>query len=76
MTDKSKSSIERISLLDAFDFDLLIDTLKKLKEGKNVQVPFFFGNDIIYINSQQIPIYDFTTHKRTKIPVREKSACI
>ncbi|XP_065843109.1 uridine-cytidine kinase-like 1 [Oscarella lobularis] len=45
---------------DAFDFDLLIDTLKKLKEGKNVQ----------------IPIYDFTTHKRTKIPVREKSACI
>ncbi len=33
---------------DAFDFDLLYETLKRLKEGKNVDVP----------------IYNFTTHKR------------
>ena len=31
---------------DAFDFDLIISTLKKLKQGRSVQVP----------------IYDFTTH--------------
>ncbi|XP_071954473.1 uridine-cytidine kinase-like 1 [Antedon mediterranea] len=35
---------------DAFDYDLLIKTLKKLKEGKRVEVP----------------IYDFTTHARQK----------
>ncbi|XP_066274744.1 uridine-cytidine kinase-like 1 [Branchiostoma lanceolatum] len=35
---------------DAFDFELLFDTLKKLKRGRNVEVP----------------IYDFTTHSRTK----------
>ncbi|XP_027809931.1 uridine-cytidine kinase-like 1 isoform X4 [Marmota flaviventris] len=35
---------------DAFDFDLIISTLKKLKQGRSVQVP----------------IYDFTTHSRKK----------
>ena len=35
---------------DAFDFELLFDTLRKLKRGRNVEVP----------------IYDFTTHSRTK----------
>lgn len=33
---------------DAFDFDLLISTLQRLKEGKKVDVP----------------IYNFVTHKR------------
>lgn len=33
---------------DAFDFSLLIETLRKLKEGKRVEVP----------------IYSFTTHTR------------
>ncbi|XP_076973706.1 uridine-cytidine kinase-like 1 isoform X4 [Tamandua tetradactyla] len=35
---------------DAFDFDLIIATLKKLKQGKSVQVP----------------VYDFTTHSRKR----------
>lgn len=35
---------------DAFDFDLLISILRKLKEGKSVKVP----------------VYDFTTHSRRK----------
>ncbi|XP_069892813.1 uridine-cytidine kinase-like 1 isoform X2 [Dipodomys merriami] len=35
---------------DAFDFNLIISTLKKLKQGRSVQVP----------------IYDFTTHSRKK----------
>ncbi|XP_015270642.1 PREDICTED: uridine-cytidine kinase-like 1 [Gekko japonicus] len=35
---------------DAFDFDLLISVLRKLKEGKRVKVP----------------VYDFTTHSRRK----------
>ncbi|XP_012885817.1 PREDICTED: uridine-cytidine kinase-like 1 [Dipodomys ordii] len=35
---------------DAFDFHLIISTLKKLKQGRSVQVP----------------IYDFTTHSRKK----------
>ncbi|XP_020837316.1 uridine-cytidine kinase-like 1 isoform X2 [Phascolarctos cinereus] len=35
---------------DAFDFDLIVCTLKKLKQGKSVK----------------IPIYDFTTHSRKK----------
>uniref|UniRef100_A0A8D0GH88 Phosphoribulokinase/uridine kinase domain-containing protein n=1 Tax=Sphenodon punctatus TaxID=8508 RepID=A0A8D0GH88_SPHPU len=35
---------------DAFDFDLLISILRKLKEGKSVMVP----------------VYDFTTHSRRK----------
>ncbi|XP_072045151.1 uridine-cytidine kinase-like 1 isoform X2 [Amphiura filiformis] len=35
---------------DAFDYDLLVQTLKKLKEGKHVEVP----------------IYDFNTHARRK----------
>ncbi|KAH9491325.1 Uridine-cytidine kinase-like 1 [Dermatophagoides farinae] len=36
---------------DAFDFDLLIETLRKLKDGKRVDVP----------------IYNFVTHRREKI---------
>ena len=40
---------------DAFDFDLIIATLKKLKQGKSVK----------------IPIYDFTTHSRKKEWVRD-----
>nr|XP_028682994.1 uridine-cytidine kinase-like 1 isoform X16 [Macaca mulatta] len=35
---------------DAFDFDLIISTLKKLKQGKSVKVP----------------VYDFTTHSRKR----------
>uniref|UniRef100_A0A452H8U1 Uridine-cytidine kinase n=1 Tax=Gopherus agassizii TaxID=38772 RepID=A0A452H8U1_9SAUR len=35
---------------DAFDFDLIVSTLKKLKQGKSVT----------------IPIYDFTSHRRKK----------
>ncbi|XP_047600276.1 uridine-cytidine kinase-like 1 isoform X4 [Lutra lutra] len=35
---------------DAFDFDLIVSTLKKLKQGKSVKVP----------------VYDFTTHSRKK----------
>lgn len=35
---------------DAFDFDLLISVLRKLKEGKSVKVP----------------VYDFTMHSRRK----------
>ncbi|XP_061418419.1 uridine-cytidine kinase-like 1 isoform X2 [Lethenteron reissneri] len=35
---------------DAFDFELIISTLRKLKKGKSVKVP----------------IYDFTTHSRRK----------
>ncbi|CAG2110856.1 unnamed protein product [Medioppia subpectinata] len=35
---------------DAFDFDLLIETLRKLKEGKRVDVP----------------VYNFVTHSREK----------
>ncbi|XP_069099349.1 uridine-cytidine kinase-like 1 isoform X1 [Pleurodeles waltl] len=35
---------------DAFDFDLVISTLKKLKQGKSVK----------------IPVYDFNTHSRKK----------
>lgn len=38
---------------DAFDFDLLIETLRKLKEGKRVEVP----------------IYNFVTHSREKFTV-------
>jgi len=35
---------------DAFDFDLMVQTLQKMKEGKRVEVP----------------VYDFTTHCRAK----------
>ena len=42
-----------LSTADAFDFDLLVDTLHKLKEGKHVDVP----------------IYDFLTHSRAKYKV-------
>lgn len=40
---------------DAFDFELLYKTLKRLREGKKVQVP----------------VYNFTTHKREKYVVRK-----
>ena len=40
---------------DAFDFDLLTHTLRKLKLGKSVK----------------IPVYDFTTHGRQKEWVSE-----
>ncbi|ELU13108.1 hypothetical protein CAPTEDRAFT_45570, partial [Capitella teleta] len=36
---------------DAFDFDLVAETLQRLKEGKNVEVP----------------IYNFSTHSREKL---------
>ena len=39
---------------EAFDMDLLVDTLQKLKEGKHVE----------------IPIYDFSTHAHAKYKVR------
>lgn len=42
---------------EAFDLDLLVDTLQKLKEGKHVE----------------IPIYDFGTHARAKYKVFLKS---
>lgn len=38
---------------DAFDFDLLRETLRKLKEGKRVEVP----------------VYNFVTHSREKFTV-------
>lgn len=40
--------------IDAFDFDLMVSTLKKLREGGRVEVP----------------VYDFTTHSRAKYTVR------
>lgn len=39
---------------DAFDFELLITVLRKLKKGKSIKVP----------------IYDFTSHSRRKEWVR------
>ncbi|VDD93543.1 unnamed protein product, partial [Enterobius vermicularis] len=36
----------------AFDFDLMIETIRRLREGKSVEVP----------------VYDFTTHRRDKQP--------
>ena len=38
---------------EAFDLDLLVETLRKLKEGKHVE----------------IPVYDFSTHARAKYTV-------
>lgn len=35
---------------DAFDFELLVTVLRKLKKGKSIKVP----------------VYDFTTHSRRK----------
>ena len=37
----------------AFDLDLLVETLQKLKEGRHVE----------------IPVYDFSTHARAKYKV-------
>ena len=45
---------------DAFDFDLVVETLTRLKEGKNVEVP----------------IYNFSTHGREKEKVLYTSICI
>ena len=42
-----------VSPTDAIDFEVLIETLKKLKEGKSVEVP----------------VYDFNTHSRAKYTV-------
>ncbi len=42
------------SIADAIDFELLVETLRKLKEGKSVDVP----------------VYDFNTHCRAKYTVR------
>lgn len=41
----------------AFDFELLVATLRKLKQGKSVK----------------IPVYDFTTHGRQKDWVSQKT---
>ena len=38
---------------DAFDLDLLVETVQKLKEGRHVE----------------IPVYDFSTHGRAKYTV-------
>lgn len=43
---------------DAFDFELLVTVLRKLKKGKSIKVP----------------VYDFTTHSRSKEWVRCVSA--
>ena len=40
--------------VDAFDFDLMVTMLKKLKDGKKIEVP----------------VYDFATHSRAKYTVR------
>uniref|UniRef100_A0ACB8F6M2 Uridine-cytidine kinase-like 1 n=1 Tax=Sphaerodactylus townsendi TaxID=933632 RepID=A0ACB8F6M2_9SAUR len=48
--DQAASNDYNFDHPDAFDFDLIISTLKKLKQGKSVK----------------IPIYDFTTHSRKK----------
>lgn len=45
---------------DAFDFELLIETLGKLKEGKRVE----------------IPVYNFVTHSREKTTVSDGSLTI
>eukprot|EP00731_Ephydatia_muelleri_P029555 Em0021g78a len=47
---------------DAFDYDLMVQTLAKLKEGKQVDVP----------------VYDFTSHSRAKYtcPVYGASVCL
>ena len=41
------------SCADAFDYDLMVETLRKLKEGRMVEVP----------------VYDFNTHSRAKYTV-------
>ena len=43
----------------AFDFELLVATLRKLKKGKSVK----------------IPVYDFTTHNRHKDWVSNATHC-
>ena len=45
---------------DAIDFDLLIDTLRKLKEGRSVEVP----------------VYDFNTHARASYTVSSNKVCV
>lgn len=45
---------------DAFDFELLISILRKLKKGKSIKVP----------------VYDFTSHCRRKEWVGESSTTV
>ena len=56
-TDVEKEQIQKgqynFDHPDAFDFELVIETLKRLKEGKSVEVP----------------VYNFKTHSREKQPV-------
>ncbi|XP_076805853.1 uridine-cytidine kinase-like 1 isoform X1 [Clavelina lepadiformis] len=47
MAEKNEYNFDHV---DAFDFELCCETLKKLKQGKSVE----------------IPMYDFTTHARKK----------
>jgi len=46
--------------IDAFDFELCCDSLKKLKQGKKVD----------------IPIYDFTAHSRKRSTVSQTSVTV
>ncbi len=50
---KVKTTIVTVVSLDAFDVDLVVSTLTKLKEGGRVEVP----------------VYDFATHSRAKYTV-------
>lgn len=47
------TAVDRLPSTDAVDFELLIQTLTKLKEGKRIEVP----------------VYDFATHSRAKYTV-------
>ena len=56
---------------EAFDFELLIDTLRRLKEYREVKVPsnFEFCKKILqmihsYIVCFSISVYNFVTHRR------------
>ena len=53
MAEKNEYNFDHV---DAFDFELCCETLKKLKQGKSVE----------------IPMYDFTTHARKKETVRKR----
>ena len=44
---------------DAFDYDLMCATIRRLKEGKSVEVP----------------VYNFSTHSREKHKVMMNSTC-
>ncbi len=53
LTEVASVLLTLSSSTDAFDFELLVQTLGKLKEGKRVEVP----------------VYDFATHSRAKYTV-------